>query len=269
MRQEAQKQGIALEVLFFEELMPVVSVSGDRIMRGSEYIAEYPDFVIARGCDTAVSRHFELKGIPVINSTEATLAAKDKLLSAQLFAAAGIPAPLTVGGTGQEWNYGTLAELFGSSRFIVKLRDGAKGEGVYLVETEAQMRKAVMECGGNCIAQRFIAESYGNDLRVWVVGGRAVACVRRYSESSFKANFSQGGKAEAYALTPEISDLAVRAAQVCGLEFAGVDLLFGAEGHLVCEVNGNAGFRTLSLTGGNDIPAQLFAYIAEKYGNAR
>lgn len=269
MREEAARKGIGLEVVFFEELIPLPSPAGDRILYKGEYLCQYPDFVITRGYDIAVSRHFELRGIPVINSAESMSLAKDKLLSAQLFAQAGIPTPVTAGGDPAQWNYEALCSAFGSERFVVKRRDGSKGEDVYLIGDESQMREAVMRCGGNCIAQQFIATSSGQDLRVWVIGGRAVACVRRYSENSFKANFSQGGKAEVHPLTPEIKSLAEKSAGVCGLEFAGVDLLFAPDGYTVCEVNGNAGFRTLSLTGGNEIPAVLFGYIAEKYGSRK
>jgi glutathione synthase/RimK-type ligase-like ATP-grasp enzyme len=60
------------------------------------------------------------------------------------------------------------------------------------------------------------------------------------------------------------SDLAVRAAGALGLDFAGVDILYGGgrvPEFLVCEVNGNAGFRTASLLGEFDIPTALASFI--------
>ena len=52
-----------------------------------------------------------------------------------------------------------------------------------------------------------------------------------------------------------------------GLEFAGVDLLFTPEGGFtVCEVNGNAGFRTLSAVDRHSpILRRLFEYITDRY----
>ena len=64
------------------------------------------------------------------------------------------------------------------------------------------------------------------------------------------------------------SDIAIKAAKVLGLDFAGVDLLFvgkDAEGQdlfTVCEVNGNAGFRTASIVGIDKIPEKLLAYCS-------
>ena len=54
--------------------------------------------------------------------------------------------------------------------------------------------------------------------------------------------------------TPTESEraLAVRAAETLGLDFAGVDVLFGKDGPLICEVNSNAHFKTtLDCTGVN------------------
>ena len=65
----------------------------------------------------------------------------------------------------------------------------------------------------------------------------------------------------AFDLPAEAARLAVASARATGTEFAGIDLLLGREGFIVNEVNGNAGFRTLSRIGRNDIPRRLFDYI--------
>lgn len=266
MRDEARRYGIDLEVLFFEELAAFYSTAEYLLMRNRKEVREYPDFVIFRGYDTALAEHFERLGIPVINSSASSAAAKDKLLTCQLLAKESVNIPATIGGVPAEWRYETLRELFGSAEFVVKRRDGAKGEDVYLVKNEQEMNEVAERCAGNCIAQQFISESSGKDVRVWVVGGVAAACVMRYSESSFRSNYCLGGKVAPYELTPAVRRIAEKSAAVLGLEFAGVDLLFGETGFTVCEVNANAGFRTLSEVGGNDIPARLFEYISARYG---
>ena len=269
MNDEAHKYGIELEVLFFEELAPFYSAPGYCLLRNGKEIYEHPDFVILRGYDTALADHLELLGIPVINSSVSSAAAKDKLLTCQLLAKENINIPMTVGGMPEEWKYDMLCELFNSSEFIVKRRDGAKGEDVYLVNSEMEMAEAIKRCSGNCISQEFISESAGKDVRVWVIGSRAVACVMRYSDSSFRSNYCLGGKVAPYELSSDVRNIAEKSTAVLGLEFAGVDLLLGKDGFLVCEVNANAGFRTLSQVGGNDIPSQLFEYISARYGKLK
>ena len=99
-------------------------------------------------------------------------------------------------------------------------------------------------------------------MRVWVIGGRAVGAVMRYSQTSFLSNYSQGGSVRAFDLPEEAARLAVESAAATGAEFAGIVLLFRGDGFSVNEVNGNAGVRTLSRGGRNDIPKELFSYIS-------
>lgn len=264
MAEEASSAGIGLKVLFFEDLALGYGDGKYDLFLNGEKVGDYPDFVITRGYEWAVSRHFELMGIPVINSTASMALCKDKLLAHQMFVKAGIPTPLTIQTPGI-YDYDHLSAAFGSGRFIVKRRDGAKGEDVFLVEDQWQLAEAVAECSGNVICQRFVEESRGRDIRVWTIGGKAVAAVMRHSESSFKSNFSLGGHVAPFELTREAAELAEAASMLVGAEFAGVDLLFGREGLIVNEINGNAGFRTLSRVGENNIPGRLFEYIKKKY----
>ena len=121
-------------------------------------------------------------------------------------------------------------------------------------ETPEEVRR-----GCEPVLQEFVATSSGRDIRVWVTGDEVAGHVLRYNPSSFKSNFAAGGSFRQIPLPPAAASLAVAAARACGLFFAGVDLLFdGQNGFKVCEVNGNAGFRTASA----DIPDALFRNLA-------
>lgn len=62
--------------------------------------------------------------------------------------------------------------------------------------------------------------------------------------------------------------MALRAVEALGLDFAGVDVLFGKNGPLVCEVNSNAHFKTtLECTGVNMADA-IMSHIKRKLENA-
>lgn len=65
----------------------------------------------------------------------------------------------------------------------------------------------------------------------------------------------------AYHPTEEECALALRAARAAGADFAGVDLLFGPEGPLVCEVNSNAHFKNLLDCTGTDVAEKIIQYI--------
>lgn len=260
---EAAAVDIDLKVVFIEDISIIYGQTTAAIYIGNRLISELPSFVIIRTYDTTVSRYFERLGIPVINTAASMELCKNKMLTHEILHSNGLPTPLTVYREGGEYNYTELSSLFGGPTFIVKQIDGAKGENVFLVSDADTMTAAIGKCGGRCLCQQFIATSRGRDIRVWVIGGKIAGAVLRYSETSFLSNFSQGGKVGAINLPADASELAIRSAAAVGTEFAGIDLLFTAEGFTVNEINGNAGFRTLSRVGINDIPHKLFAHIKE------
>lgn len=178
-------------------------------------------------------------------------------------------------------DYDKMADIFGARCYIVKQVCGSKGENVYLVDSQSSLDEALGECAANLgmkpddpslvdeiLFQKYISTSYGRDVRVWVVGDKVVGCVLRHNEHSFKSNFAQGGDASPFQLPEAAASLAVKASQALGLMCSGVDLLFGgmdSDGKpvfVVCEVNGNAGFRTAARVNGNiDVPGEFIHSI--------
>ena len=109
------------------------------------------------------------------------------------------------------------------------------------------------------------ARSYesGKNKDTHILGTVGYAPPEQYgiSETDFRANVSSGGSAHAYEPDDDEIWLAKQAAHAVGADFAGVDLLFGEEGMLVCEVNSNAQFAALKRATGIDITDALFEYI--------
>jgi len=71
-----------------------------------------------------------------------------------------------------------------------------------------------------------------------------------------------GGSVEAIDLDPVYADTAVRAAQIMGLRVAGVDMLEGADGPVVMEVNSSPGFEGIERATGLDIAGAIIDYVA-------
>ena len=100
---------------------------------------------------------------------------------------------------------------------------------------------------------------------MFVVGDRVLGAMKRSAkDGSFKANITRGGVGENYPLTPEIEDIALRVARSLDLEIAGVDLLFGHDGFLVCEANSAPGFEGFERATGIDVAAEIIKYARSK-----
>ncbi|HEU4664281.1 MAG TPA: 30S ribosomal protein S6--L-glutamate ligase [Dokdonella sp.] len=213
---------------------------------------------------TAVVRQFEMMGVYTPNSSDAILRARDKLRSLQLLAREGIDLPLTVFGDNPD-DTRDLLTMLGEPPHVIKLNEGAQGQGVMLAEKRGAalgMIEAFRSLYANFLVQEFIREADGADLRCFVVGDEVVAAMRRQApEGDFRANIHRGGSASAVTLSAAERDTAVRAAHVMGLGVAGVDLLRSARGPLVLEVNSSPGLEGIEGASGVDVAGAIVEYL--------
>jgi ribosomal protein S6--L-glutamate ligase len=149
---------------------------------------------------------------------------------------------------------------------VVKPLFGSEGRGMVRVsEPEMAWRTLRTLERLQCVLylQRYIAH-LGWDLRVFVLGGQAIAAMRRYAADGWRTNVAQGGRAEAIRLSREEEQLAVRAADAVGAPLAGVDLLPDLQGSwYVLEVNAVPGWRALAPATGVDVAALLVQFLAQ------
>ena len=119
--------------------------------------------------------------------------------------------------------------------------------------------------GKPILYQKYHQYSSGRDVRLQVVGREVVAAMERYSENGdFRANITNGGSMKPYTPSKEECSLAVLTAQVLGLDFCGVDLLFDEESgraDIVCEVNSNAHFKNIHTCTGVNVAEKIMEYI--------
>lgn len=213
---------------------------------------------------TAVVRQFEKMGAWTPNDAEAILRARDKLRALQLLASEGLDLPTTVFGDNPEDSADLLAML-GEPPHVLKLNEGAQGQGVLLAEKRSAslgMIEAFRALYANFIVQEFIGEAKGADLRCFVVGDRVVAAMQRQApDGDFRANLHRGGSASAVELSQAEHELALRATRVMGLGIAGVDLLRSARGPLVLEVNSSPGLEGIEAASGIDIASAIIAHV--------
>ena len=225
------------------------------VPRLSRTTAQYGEEVLA---------HFEWVGTSVVNRAQAIAAARHKFHSLRILAQHGLPIPpsLTVGSA--TFLEDAVADV-GDYPFILKPFHGTHGTGVMLLDTPTSLTStvdALCDLHQDYVIQSFIAEAGGVDIRVLVVGGEAVAAMKRSAPpGEFRANIHQGASGEAIALTDEDTRLAIEAATALELEIAGVDLLQTNEGPVVLEVNPSPGFEALELVTDIDIAGVIIEFV--------
>lgn len=207
-----------------------------------------------------VVNHLETMGVPVLNSGPGITRSRDKLRGLQLLAQAGIEVPRTVMAT-RGAVVGHLAEQIGGLPCIIKLLRGTQGVGVMIANTldEAEtILKTFWGLGHDVCLQELIKESKGRDVRALVVGDQVVGAMRRKAKrGEFRSNLHRGGHGKPVRLDRAYEATAVRAAKHIGLEICGVDMLEGADGPKVIELNSSPGFEGLEQATGKDIAGSM------------
>ncbi|OTF01910.1 RimK/LysX family protein [Halorubrum sp. SD683] len=101
------------------------------------------------------------------------------------------------------------------------------------------------------------------DIRVYVVDGEIVGTMRRFApENDWRTNVALGGSVEGVDDLPEAAaGMALEAADIVGLDYAGIDLVEGEDGWHLLEVNPTAGFKGLFKATGVS-PAPRIAKLA-------
>jgi ribosomal protein S6--L-glutamate ligase len=221
---------------------------------------------------TAVLRQFEMMGVFTPSTSDSIQRSRDKLRSLQLLAHEGIGLPTTVFGDNPD-DTADLLTMLGDPPHVIKLNEGAQGQGVLLTEKRSASQGVIEAFRGlyaNFLVQEFIGEAGGADLRCFVVGKKVVAAMRRQAaEGDFRANIHRGGQASAIELDPLESATAIRAARVMGLGIAGVDLLRSRRGPLVLEVNSSPGLEGIETASGLDIATSIIAYLERRVARGR
>lgn len=260
----AERLGVMAEAVPSD--MVHVSLGCGRVDAGDR-----PDAVVFWDKDVALARSLEAAGIPVFNPSGAIAACDDKAMTCILLSEAGIPVPETVvapvpsgfSGYGEVGFIDRVAGILGEP-FVLKERHGSYGRQVHLFDREEAKRFAGSIGNRPFLMQRFVAESGCSDVRVHVVGGRAVASFRRRAPpGDFRSNITGGGSMEACVPTDEETGIAIRSAEVLGLDFAGVDILSGQDSPLVCEVNSNAHMENTLACTGVDVSEAIIRHVLD------
>lgn len=135
---------------------------------------------------TAVLRQFEMVNTFSLNESVAITRARDKLRSLQLLARKGIGLPVT-GFAHAPDDVHDLIKMLGGAPLVIKLLEGTQGIGVVLTETDQAAEsviEAFMGLKANILAQEYIREAGGADIRCLVIGDKVVAAMKRQDRKS-------------------------------------------------------------------------------------
>lgn len=222
-----------------------------------------------------ILKALNLWGIPTVNPPTATTLCDDKVLCSMAIEAAGLLTPRTL----VAFSIDSAIEACEKLGFpaVLKPVTGSWGRLLAKVNGPEQARVVLQqkeELGsyhhGIFYVQEFV-EKPGRDIRVYVIGDKAIAASYRTSEH-WITNAARGAVSLKCEITPEIEEVALKAKDAVGAILAGIDLMETPDGYSVIEVNTGAEFKGLMSTTDIDIPAEIIAEVmnvGERYLEAK
>lgn len=213
----------------------------------------------------ALSR-LEAARVRVVNPAKVIERTVDKYFTSWLLEQAGLPTPRTI----VVERFDDAMEAFEAlgGDVVVKPIFGSEGKGIVRIsdpDIAYRVFRAHELSGFVFYLQEFVPHGR-RDIRVFVIGGKVAAAMDRVG-NGWRTNVSQGAQGQPLDLDEELTDMALRAADVVGAEYAGVDILpLEAGGHVVIEVNGIPGWRGLKKATGLDMADCLVDYVLEGQG---
>lgn len=209
-----------------------------------------------------VLHRLENMGVTVINPSKAIEQCADKYYTCSLLEDAGILTPETV----CTEDYQEAMETFDTMKdIVVKPLFGSQGIGVMrITDRDIAHRLFRVLDYGNCVfyLQKFIPHN-NEDYRAFVIGDTVVSSMKRKADS-WKTNYARGAAVEFCTLPEQLQNTAVKAAQVTGCQYGGVDILPGKKGYYCIEVNSIPGWRGLQKVTDFCIAEKIVEYFSSR-----
>jgi RimK family alpha-L-glutamate ligase len=261
----AAHKGIEAAVLPLEDLL--MEREGDewKLYLGGEDV-EKIGVVLVRGIGYCLKElevlleFVKVKNIRLIDPglNEVKIGSGTKSLTAYRLGNEGVAYPPTI------FVRGNLAENPFGYPCIVKPVMGRAGQGVIKIENREELiNKLNTDKDELLMIQKWIPND--GDYRVLVLGEQSLGAMRRWTEmpGEYRNNVSLGAKAEAAKIEPAHVEMAIKAAAVCGWEFAGVDLIKHKDTGewYVLEVNRSPQFEGFTRATGIDVAGVVVEYM--------
>jgi [lysine-biosynthesis-protein LysW]--L-2-aminoadipate ligase len=212
----------------------------------------------------AAVRILETIGVRCVNPSRTTEICSDKLQTSLALERAGVPTPRVCVGLGQESALEAVERI--GYPAVIKPTVGSWGRLVSRVN-DRDSAEAVIEHRavlGSAQQQVFYIQEHidkpGRDLRIFVVGGEAIAGIERRS-AHWLTNTALGATTAGVDVSGEIGKISARAAACVGGDIVAVDLLECPDrGLLVNEINHSMEFRNSVDASGVDIPGLVIEH---------
>jgi RimK family alpha-L-glutamate ligase len=269
--EKAKLRNLNLILIKNNEIIPYYNENSKADLKSCRELL-YPKFIIFWDKDIMLAKHLEVMGFKVFNSSKNIEICDNKSLTHINLANCNIRVPRTILApftfSNQDLSNEYIDMLFNElgNKLIVKESHGSFGMQVNLVNNKKEFLEVLKKINNKLfIVQEYIDTSYGTDVRVNLIGNKIIGSIKRNSSCDFRSNITLGGTGKVYNLNKEQEELALKVQKILGLDFCGLDILFGKNNEaILCEVNSNLSFLSFEEITGIDFSGMLIDYLIER-----
>jgi len=148
---------------------------------------------------------------------------------------------------------------------IIKTNAGTHGIGVILCESKnsfISLTDYLLQKENELIIQEFIKTSFGKDKRIIILNQKILAAVERKNQKGdFRSNVFLGADVFPTDLNDQEEKVALKTMAVLGLNFGGLDMLYGENGPVITEVNAPCDYSFVEKTTGVPISRAIVSFL--------
>lgn len=228
------------------------------------------DFIIYLDKDIYTAYALEIAGFRLFNSADFIRLCDDKALTCVKCSNLGIDSPktitppLTYSFKTNDDSYLTFLDYVEKELgypLVGKLSYSSLGEGVYKIQNREQLISFYLSNITNpFVFQETIETSIGRSVRVIIIDEEVVGAIERINDVDFRSN-TINSYSQKYEISEKYMSFARNIAKKLHIQYAGLDLLHGPNGPLLCEINSNAFFEEFEKTTGINVAYKYLEFI--------
>jgi len=267
---EGQKMGIEVTLISYFDLCFAINTNQTQVFNQNQPLGSF-DLAVFRGGTCMefsphrnfLMRYLENKGTFVLNSASCQQWQDfDKLTQHFIFSENNLPIVPTEAWGGKKALKTSLN--LNIDPVIIKATDGSMGLQVFKVTETAEIDNILLKHKANGLLKQPFLKT-GHDLRIIIVGNKAIGAMRRIARSgAFLTNYSAGGLVENYSLAndPEAEKIALAVAKACLTDYAGIDLMQDESGQwLILEINRDCQFEGFEESTKLNVAREILNYM--------
>jgi ribosomal protein S6--L-glutamate ligase len=186
------------------------------------------------------------EGAAILNPYPVSVMMRDKIVTARILQAAGVPTPKAYVASRPR----QLAHLLEEGPLVLKPYRGSGGEGVRVIWDADELDSMPLD------HEPFFAQRYhkpdGMDRKIYSIKGQVFGVMRPWPPRTYEEKLGQP-----FPITPELRDIALRCGEAFGIDLYGLDVIVSGGVPFVVDMSSFPGFK-----GVPDAALRLADYIS-------